>query len=314
VDTYYTIYDPSGTESELFTPGIKSWSDAGSTVVQLWDSKASCGGAGPTYEVGPAVLRPDGTVFATGADTCPGASGHTAIYDTATGTWSAGPDIPGGNDAADAPASILTSGHVLVETSPGYGQSPSTLYEFDGTKWLDIAQPTGLYGNSEGGRMLVMPTGNVMLLHVSTPGMWIYHANGTYQSAWQPTITSAPLAIYPGQTGTLSGTQLNGLTQGAAFGDDAQSATNYPLVRITNGGTGHVFYARTHDFSSMGVATGAAVVSTKFDVSTKTETGDSTLVVVANGIPSQPVQIEVKVPPQPLPNCGPSANGAITCL
>ena len=42
--------------------------------------------------------------------------------------------------------------------------------------------------------------------------------------------------------------------------------TNYPLVRITNNNTGHVFYARTHDHSSMGVATGNMAVSTNFDV------------------------------------------------
>jgi hypothetical protein len=52
----------------------------------------------------------------------------------------------------------------------------------------------------------------------------------------------------------VSGHLFNGLSQGAAYGDDAQSATNYPLVRITNLGTGHVFYSRTHDHSSMAVA------------------------------------------------------------
>ena len=69
-----------------------------------------------------------------------------------------------------------------------------------------------------------------------------------------------------GSTYTISGTQFNGLTQGAAYGDDWQSATNYPLVRITNTATGHVFYARTHDHSSMGVATGSTPVHTHFDV------------------------------------------------
>ena len=40
------------------------------------------------------------------------------------------------------------------------------------------------------------------------------------------------LTISQGSTNTLDGLQLNGLSQGAAFGDDYQSATNYPLVRI----------------------------------------------------------------------------------
>jgi hypothetical protein len=43
----------------------------------------------------------------------------------------------------------------------------------------------------------------------------------------------------------------------------------------------------------MGVATGKTIVSTNFDVSAATETGTSTLVVVANGIPSKPVSVTV---------------------
>jgi len=65
-------------------------------------------------------------------------------------------------------------------------------------------------------------------------------------------------------------------------------------VRITNNATGHVFYEKTHDHSTMAVATGNKAVSTNFDVSTTTETGASTLEVVANGIPSGPVKITVK--------------------
>ena len=91
-------------------------------------------------------------------------------------------------------------------------------------------------------------------------------------------------------------TQFNGLSQGAAYGDDVQSATNYPLVQITNNATGHKFFARTHDHSTMAVATGNAITSTQFDIlptSSGTEFGASTLVVIANGIPSKPVGITV---------------------
>jgi hypothetical protein len=54
-----------------------------------------------------------------------------------------------------------------------------------------------------------------------------------------------------------------------------------------------VFYARTHDHSTMGVATGSKIVSTNFDVPSTAETGASTLEVVANGIPSIAVSITV---------------------
>ena len=64
-------------------------------------------------------------------------------------------------------------------------------------------------------------------------------------------------------------------------------------MRITNNGTGHVFYAKTHNHSTMAVATGAKVVFTNFDVPAGMETGASSLVVVANGIPSPPVSVTV---------------------
>jgi hypothetical protein len=95
----------------------------------------------------------------------------------------------------------------------------------------------------------------------------------------------------------VKGTQFNGLSQGAAFGDDAQSATNYPLVLITNNATGHKHFARTHHFSTMAVATGNQLVSCRFDVLPGTETGDSTMVVIANGIPSNSVGIVIEQQP-----------------
>jgi hypothetical protein len=64
-------------------------------------------------------------------------------------------------------------------------------------------------------------------------------------------------------------------------------------VRITNKHTGHVFYSRTHDHSSMAVAY-RGPVSTHFDVPGGQEPGESELVVVANGIPSAPVPIFVR--------------------
>ncbi len=78
-----------------------------------------------------------------------------------------------------------------------------------------------------------------------------------------------------------------------AFGDEEQNATAYPLVRITNDSTHHVFYARTHDHSTMGVATGTKLVWTYFDVPKKIDTGTSALEVVANGIVSKPVKVSV---------------------
>ena len=96
-----------------------------------------------------------------------------------------------------------------------------------------------------------------------------------------------------GSTYRIQGRNFNGLSQAGAYGDDAQSATNYPMVRLTNRASGHVFYARTHDHSSMAVAY-PGLVSTQYDVPSGMETGLADLFVVANGIPSAPISVNVR--------------------
>jgi hypothetical protein len=98
--------------------------------------------------------------------------------------------------------------------------------------------------------------------------------------------------LYPGRTYSLEGVQLNGITQGAYYGDDEQAHTNYPLVRLTSD-AGHVRYFRTHDHSTMSIAPGMEG-RTKFDVPVDAERGAAVLEVVANGIPSQPIAVDVK--------------------
>ena len=132
------------------------------------------------------------------------------------------------------------------------------------------------------GSLLVLPTGEVI---VSGSAVQIYTPSGQ-SSPSAPTITAFPQGVTRGNTYSISGTQFNGLSQAAGYGDENETATNYPLVRITNQASGHVFYARTHGHSTMAVATGSAIVSTNFDVPLGMETGVSTLEVVANGIPS----------------------------
>ena len=106
-------------------------------------------------------------------------------------------------------------------------------------------------------------------------------------------ITASPTNVTAGSTYSISGKQFNGFSEGAGYGDDAQMASNYPLVRITNHATGHVFYARSHDHSRMGVVPvgSSVIVTTQFDAPAGMESGASDLVVVTNGIASEPVVI-----------------------
>jgi len=287
-----TVDTENGTQAEKFLPATSKWVSAGSTKVLLPNS----GGLGIVPEMGPIVLLPSGQAFAMGATT------HTATYTppanpTQPGTWQAGPDFPGGNDMADAPAAVLPSGNVLCITSPGVFNNPVSVYEFDGTSFNSVPAPASAkHITSYEGRLLVLPTGQVLfdVADGATKDVELYTPAGSPNSAWAPTITSAPATVTRGSTYQISGTQFNGLDAGAAYGDDVQMNTNYPLVRITNNKTKHVFYARTHDHSTMGVATGSQTVSTNFDVPAAAETGASTIIVVANGIPSSSASVTVQ--------------------
>ena len=127
----------------------------------------------------------------------------------------------------------------------------------------------------------------------ASAGQGLRRPAGKPDRAWAPTISAVPDKLKRGKTYTATGTQFNGLSQAAGFGDEYETNTNYPLVRITNQATGHVFFARTHDHSSMGVATGSTPVSTHFDVPAGAETGASTLEVVANGIASKKFKVKI---------------------
>jgi hypothetical protein len=135
------------------------------------------------------------------------------------------------------------------------------------------------------GHFLELPSGQLLFSDFSTD-LEVFTPKGTYKAAWQPKITSVPTTLTHGKSYVVKGTQLSGLTNGAAYGDDFQDSTNYALVRITNNATKHVVYAKTTNPSSFGVQTGTTVESTNFAVPSGIETGASTLEVVTNGIPS----------------------------
>lgn len=298
VDAYVPIspfpYIPNGMNFEIYDPQTGTWSVAGNTPVQLWDSWLNCGETYPSFELGPGVLRPDGTVFWTGANSCPGASGATAIYNSYTNKWKAGPYFPDGNDIADGPAALEPNGKVLMMASPGFGNSPSTFFEWDGANLNAVpGTPNAPYDSSFFGNMLVLPTGQILLTDFSDDIEVYTPPSGRPPLKAVPLILAVPKSVAGGHTYQVFGFRFNGVSQGAFYGDDAQAASNFPLVRITNLRTGHVQYSRAHNPNSMGVAS-LAVNSVWFDVPTNQEPGLSKLEVVANGIVSPAALINVQ--------------------
>jgi hypothetical protein len=159
--------------------------------------------------------------------------------------------------------------------------------------------------------MLLLPTGQVLFSAENSAFISIHTPDGAYDNRWRPKVTK--IWKLSKDIFRLDGLQINGLSQAVSYGDDATMATNYPLIRITDA-AGEVYFSRTFNHSTMGVATGEAVHSTQFTTSVKTEketppvkpfTGEKhwtevtisipdgpfTLEVIANGIPSEPLKL-----------------------
>jgi hypothetical protein len=353
--------------SERYVPdgkpdGDGRWVPAGGTGQPLVVSKIDCAYT-PIYnnqpqtqsvnvsEIGPALVLPDGRLFAIGA------TGYTTIYSLNTNTWAPGPSFPrdtslpdGTNDntftdaagnicawtsptglqgAADAPAVLLPGGQVLCSAgnfqpsviSNKYNNSyielddrgnvksffntPTYFYEYDSAQnvLVSIPSPPGMgYNWTWMGRLLLLPNGQVLYSENSTMlSFYQPSAAELTPAVARPTITNFNSVDFPstltiGKTFKLTGKNLNGFSQANSYGDDAQMATNFPLVQITNTTTKQVGYLRTHNFSSLGVAV-AGPVSCDVDVpGTGVPPGTWTLVVIANAVPSLPVTVQIGQP------------------
>jgi hypothetical protein len=298
-DSILTI-DYNHTNTERFIPSLGQWVKDGDIPVAMYTNK----------ETGAGLLLPDGRAFYLGG------TGHTVLYTpsllggTNAGTWAQGPDIPAGRVTADAPAAMMPNGKVLCAVGPsaqnGGSPAPTWFYEYDYTD-----QTAGTNGSfkqvaSSGNAMvgssyntkainllfLDLPDGTILC---STWGnqLYVYQPDTPALAAGKPTISSITANI-AGVSYHLSGTKLNGISAGGAFGDERQDASNYPLVRLTSGSNS--YYARTYNWSSTGVMTGSTPVSTEFEVPGTVPPGAYSLVVVANGNPSDPVSFTYNGP------------------
>jgi hypothetical protein len=285
-DNSILTIDPFKTRSERYIPATNTWIEDGTLPVPLYDPYG--------HELGAGTLLPSGNAFFLGA------TGYTAVYtpsgSTAPGVWTAGPMIPEGQGTPDAPAAMLPNGRILCSVSPApsgddHFPSPTRFYEYDwqSNAFAPVAAPDGASdpGPCYTGTMLVLPDGNVLFSHMGT-GVYEYQPADGPLAAAKPVV----LRVSPNADGSyhLTGTGLNGICEGAWYGDDLQMNTNYPLVRLTptptRGDGSAVYYARTFNWSSTGVRTGSQVTSTEFVPPASLPEGTYSLVVIANGIAS----------------------------
>jgi hypothetical protein len=283
-DIFSGISSGIGT-AQRYVPATGQWVDAGTLPAVLSSSAVGA-------ELGGALMLPDGRAMFFGAT-----NGRTAYYSPSTNTWAAGPSIPGGFVAADAPCAMLPNGNVLMVVSPqgtvgtdGYNFPPPTkVYELNPTTniYTDVTPSISgfdlLHNNGFITNLLVLPTGQVLLSNDSATVL-IYTPDGAPQPAWKPNITGITSA--GAGNFTLSGTQFNGISEGASYGDDNEMSENYPIVRIRNSALA-TSYGRTFNWSNTGVATGNTIVTTQMTASSFF--GGRLMSVIASGIASPEV-------------------------
>ncbi len=281
-DSILTV-DPSSQLSERYIPATNTWINDSNVPVALYDSVVG--------KIGAAMLLPAGNILFLGS------TGHTALYSvsgtTAPGMWLVGPDIPSSKATPDAPAAVLTPGNLLCAVGPSVTSgnpfpTPTTFYEYSpyANAFSSAPSPIGTAVNQPTyqSAFLCLPDGGVLWSH-GAADLYEYTPAGVPLAAGKPTISS----ITPNADGSyhLIGTGLNGLTEGAAYGDDAQMSSNYPLVRLTSGA--NVYYARTYAWSGTSVNSGNKPISTEFRLPSNLPPSSYSLVVVTNGIESDAV-------------------------
>jgi hypothetical protein len=285
-DASILMVDRNSTASERYRPSSNSWVADATVPVSLYDPYG--------LETGGAVLLPDGRAFFTGS------TGKTALYTSnptgGVGSWAAGADIPGGQGTPDAPMAMMFNGKVLCAVSPAptsatHFPTPTAFYEYDPATntFTQVGAPGG--GTTVNTQVFVwnfinLPDGKIMATRQGVSTYWVYTPDGAPLPEWRPSVRWAARA--PNGTFTITGTQLNGISEGSSYGDDWQMNTNYPVVRFTRMTGTNVWYARTLNWSSTGVQTGSTVVSTQMTLPAGLPLGTLNLTVTANGIASDP--------------------------
>jgi hypothetical protein len=282
-ETVLTVECFNSPHTEKYVSAADAWVTAGSTPSDIILESLN--------EIGPALLLPDGRVFFVGGN------GSTALYTpppvaNLQGSWTMGPTFPNSWKSPDAPGVLLPNGRVLCVAGPDAGgwASPTHFFEFDGTSLNAVPDPANNNDVTYNGRLLLLPSGQV--LYANQASIQVYTPDSGPNPAWQPVITSYPSTVHIAQTCTLQGQLLNGLSQACSYGDDCTNATNYPLVRLESGS--NVWFCRTFGHSSMGVATGFSTQSTNFTIPCGVPVGSYNLCVIANGIESDCVAVDVE--------------------
>lgn len=281
--------------SNRYNPRNNTWINDGAVPVYIWDGLS---------EAGPGLMLPNGKSIVFGAT--PANTIYTPSGNLNPGTWSVADSFPMINGTpmgqSDAPAAMMVNGKILCAIAPYTSSfSPPTYFvEYDYltntfTRVMDTipggfgdSLPTASYQVN----MIDLPDGNVLVSNYQqgfSNQYWIYTPGSSPIPQGKPTITSIIPQGCPDYK--ITGKLFNGISEGAAYGDDWQMETNYPLVRFSNGS--RVYYARTSNWNRIGAVRTDSLMDTAVFTLPAIPAGTYSVVVIANGFASNPVLFTV---------------------
>ncbi len=290
-DNSLLFVDINTLHSERYIPSLNIWKRDANLPVALYDPYGS--------EAGASFLLPNGKAFFIGST--PTSAYYTPSGDTSNGSWTVGPVIPDTLGAPDASAAMMVDGKILcafshTPTADTVFPRPTEFYVFDYTTDTFTRLPHVPYiiGDSLNicafqTNMLCLPDGNILYASQGNDQYYVYTPTGAPLAAGKPTVTA--LIKTDCDTFLAVGALFNGITEGAAYGDDWQMSSNYPIVRISSNDT--VYYCATYNWNSTGVMRGTAADTTQFVIPATVPGGTYSLQVVANGNASDPISINV---------------------
>jgi hypothetical protein len=203
--------------------------------------------------------------------------------------------------SVDSPSQVTISSPATATTTAdaiswgGTFNNPTELFDFDprSNKITQVtsALPDGNlpYEGCYPTRMLILPTGQLLFSDDSSQ-LWLYTSSGTPDPKLRPVITN--VRYQDDGKFRLTGFQLDGQSAGAAYGDDDQMDSDYPIIRMVNS-SGNVFYARTSNWSKIAVGTDTGSETVDFTLNPGVTPGDYSLIVSGAGISSLPSHIHI---------------------
>jgi hypothetical protein len=308
----------------LYTPSTNTWAPGPDTIGSLSNAFGTIQGAKFGADDAPAAALPNGhLIIGTDAGPNPVVLSSTTTAGSAVVSvpstaglqvgWSvAGSAVARGSAIAsvDSSTQVTLSANAKTSTTSnltfgGVFSSPMLLFDFNPANGkmapMNVPDPNLPFIPAFITRMLVLPTGQ-LLFNDSSNQPWVFTPNGAPPDSALPVITG--VVANGGGSYTLTGSQLNGQSAGAAYGDDAQMNENYPIVRLQtalphnaicnpNAAMCRVYYARTSNWSSVAVGGGTTPQTVNFTLPAGIPSGQYLLTVTGAGITSAPVALAV---------------------